>query len=146
MINFRDVAETLSYIFIQTCYESNFEIGLCTRSKICKNIFIRSLFTFSMFRYLSTQAKLKSNDEVKATPKTQPQHNQSFVHNLFRGQVESSQVFPFPMALNEEQTEYVGAFVDPVMKFFTEVNDASRNDANAVSFHFTILCWTSNLI
>jgi very long chain acyl-CoA dehydrogenase len=54
------------------------------------------------------------------------------VHNLFRGQVEHSQVFPYPNALNQEQVEYVGAFVDPVSKFFAEVNNADRNDMNAV--------------
>lgn len=52
---------------------------------------------------------------------------------MFRGQVESSQVFPFPIALDQEQIENVGAFVDPMKKFFVEVNDAARNDANAVS-------------
>lgn len=54
------------------------------------------------------------------------------MHNLFRGQVESSQVFPFPIALDQEQTEYVGAFVDPLTRFFVEVNDAAKNDANGV--------------
>lgn len=88
----------------------------------------------SASRCLSAQTKTKSSDDSKTRnePKIQ-QHNQSFVHNLFRGQVEHSQVFPFPIALNEEQIEYVGAFVDPVTKFFVEVNDAARNDANAVS-------------
>lgn len=71
------------------------------------------------------------NTKTKNDPKAQP-HNQSFVHNLFKGQVEHSQMFPFPIALDQEQIEYVGAFVDPVTKFFTEINDASRNDANAV--------------
>lgn len=69
---------------------------------------------------------------MKNDPKSQP-HNQSFVHNLFRGQVEHSQVFPFPIALDQEQIDYVSAFVDPVTKFFLEVNDAQKNDMNAVS-------------
>lgn len=43
-------------------------------------------------------------------------------------------MFPFPIALDQEQIEYVGAFVDPVTKFFTEINDSARNDANAVRF------------
>jgi very long chain acyl-CoA dehydrogenase len=68
----------------------------------------------------------KTKDAPKPT-------NHSFVHNLFRGQVDSSEVFPFPIALNEEQTEYIGSFVDPVSKFFAEVNDPIKNDANAVS-------------
>lgn len=84
-------------------------------------------------RCLSTQAKTKSVDERKTKSAPAQAHNHSFVHNLFRGQVEHSQVFPFPIALDQEQIEYVGAFIDPVTKFFLEVNDASRNDANAVS-------------
>lgn len=48
--------------------------------------------------------------------------------NLFRGRVEASQVFPFPMYLNQEQIEYVGAFVDPVTKYFTEAHDAAKYD------------------
>lgn len=88
----------------------------------------------SHFRCLSTKTKTKSANEGKEKKETSVQQvNHSFVHNLFRGQVDSSQVFPFPIALNEEQTEYVGAFVDPVTKFFVEVNDAATNDANAVS-------------
>lgn len=101
-----------------------------------------------IFRCLSTQAQIKSSNDSKTknAPKTQ-QHNQSFVHNLFRGQVEHSQVFPFPIALDQEQIEYVGAFLDPVNKFFVEVNDAARNDANAVnSRSFYILKISHQLI
>jgi very long chain acyl-CoA dehydrogenase len=73
----------------------------------------------------------KTQKEGKQALREKAKHNQSFVHNLFRGQVEHSQVFPYPIALNQEQTEYVSAFIDPVTKFFTEVNDASKNDLNA---------------
>lgn len=90
----------------------------------------------SRLRCLSTKTKTKLSSDSKSNPKPQAQqHNQSFVHNLFRGQVEHSQVFPFPIALDQEQIEYVGAFVDPVTKFFEEVNDAAKNDANAVSWN-----------
>lgn len=44
--------------------------------------------------------------------------------------MESSQLFPFPMYLNQEQLEYVGAFVDPVTKYFSEAHDAARYDLN----------------
>lgn len=86
------------------------------------------------FRCLSTQAKTKTTEDSKAKSAPKPLvHNHSFVHNLFRGQVEHSQVFPFPIALDQEQIEYVAAFVDPINKFFLEVNDAAKNDLNAVS-------------
>lgn len=74
----------------------------------------------------------KIQKDAKKALREKAKHNQSFVHNLFRGQVEHSQVFPYPVALNQEQTEYVGAFVDPMTKFFTEVNDANKNDMNSV--------------
>ena len=78
-------------------------------------------------RCFASQAKSKAAEDRKPLAT-----NQSFVHNLFRGQVESSQVFPYPIALDQEQIEYVSAFVDPVSKFFVEVNDPMKNDANAV--------------
>lgn len=82
---------------------------------------------------LSSQTQPKTTDSTKNSPKTkeEPKSNQSFVHNLFRGNVESSQVFPYPLALNQEQIDYVGAFVDPVTKFFTEINDPVKNDSTA---------------
>ncbi|KAG5666884.1 hypothetical protein PVAND_014891 [Polypedilum vanderplanki] len=66
------------------------------------------------------------------TNKNTVEKNSSFVHNIFRGQIESSQVFPFPMALNEEQLENTSAFIDPMTKFFTQVNNADKNDANEI--------------
>lgn len=39
--------------------------------------------------------------------------------NIFRGEVESSQVFPYPFHQTEEQIETVAMVVDPVTKFFT---------------------------
>ncbi|XP_077987519.1 very long-chain specific acyl-CoA dehydrogenase, mitochondrial-like isoform X2 [Glandiceps talaboti] len=47
---------------------------------------------------------------------------------LFRGQVNSSQVFPFPEVLTDEQKEMLQMLVDPCAKFFEEVNDAAKND------------------
>lgn len=38
--------------------------------------------------------------------------------NIFRGQIEPRQVFPFPDALNEEQKDTLKMLVDPVQKFF----------------------------
>lgn len=42
--------------------------------------------------------------------------------NLFRGQLQTSQVFPYPNVLNEEQTETLTSLVDPVSKFFNVIN------------------------
>merc|ERR1719195_1000744 len=54
----------------------------------------------------------------------------SFVQNVFRGMIEPTQVFPFPVALDEEQRENLTMLVPPTEQFMTEVNDAAWNDTN----------------
>ncbi|XP_061519104.1 very long-chain specific acyl-CoA dehydrogenase, mitochondrial-like [Anopheles gambiae] len=54
--------------------------------------------------------------------------NRSFLMNMFGGKLETAELFPYPEPLNAEQKEFAAALVDPVHKFFTEVNDAVRND------------------
>ncbi|VVD04645.1 unnamed protein product [Leptidea sinapis] len=44
----------------------------------------------------------------------------SFTLNLFRGQLETSQVFPFPEPLTEDQRQTLAELVPPVEKFFQE--------------------------
>lgn len=51
--------------------------------------------------------------------------------NLFRGRVETAQVFPFPEPLSEDQRQMLRELVPPVEKFFQEVNDPDRNDRDA---------------
>lgn len=51
-------------------------------------------------------------------PKEKPAENDSFVMNVFRGQVESKDVFPYPYILNEEQRETLQMLIDPSTKFF----------------------------
>ncbi|XP_038207818.1 very long-chain specific acyl-CoA dehydrogenase, mitochondrial [Zerene cesonia] len=55
----------------------------------------------------------------------------SFTLNLFRGQLEPAQVFPFPEPLTDEQKQTLAELVPPVEKFFQEVNDPAKNDADA---------------
>uniref|UniRef100_A0A669E6A4 Very long-chain specific acyl-CoA dehydrogenase, mitochondrial n=1 Tax=Oreochromis niloticus TaxID=8128 RepID=A0A669E6A4_ORENI len=55
--------------------------------------------------------------------------SKSFAVNIFKGQIETSQVFPFPQALNEEQEQFLRELVGPCSKFFEEVNDPAKNDA-----------------
>ncbi|XP_053662485.1 very long-chain specific acyl-CoA dehydrogenase, mitochondrial-like [Anopheles marshallii] len=54
--------------------------------------------------------------------------NRSFLMNLFGGKLQTIELFPYPEPLDEEQKDYARALVDPVHKFFKEVNDATRND------------------
>ncbi|XP_060922086.1 very long-chain specific acyl-CoA dehydrogenase, mitochondrial [Limanda limanda] len=55
--------------------------------------------------------------------------SKSFAVNIFKGQIATAQVFPYPSALNEEQEQFLRELVGPVAKFFEEVNDAAKNDS-----------------
>lgn len=77
----------------------------------------------------AAQAQAKQQSPEPASDKNRP--NMSFMANIFRGQVESSQVFPYPDVLSAEQKEFTNSLIDPFERFFLEVNDAARNDANA---------------
>ncbi|XP_030043220.1 very long-chain acyl-CoA dehydrogenase, mitochondrial isoform X3 [Microcaecilia unicolor] len=57
------------------------------------------------------------------------EENKSFAGNMFRGEIVTDQVFPFPSVLNEEQTQLLKELVGPFSKFFEEVNNPSKNDA-----------------
>uniref|UniRef100_A0A672JY10 Very long-chain specific acyl-CoA dehydrogenase, mitochondrial n=1 Tax=Sinocyclocheilus grahami TaxID=75366 RepID=A0A672JY10_SINGR len=57
------------------------------------------------------------------------QESKSFAVNIFKGQISTSQVFPFPSVLNEEQSQFLKELVGPCSKFFEEVNDPMKNDA-----------------
>nr|XP_029485832.1 very long-chain specific acyl-CoA dehydrogenase, mitochondrial [Oncorhynchus nerka] len=61
--------------------------------------------------------------------KAQSVESQSFAVNMFKGQINPSQVFPFPSVMNEEQTQFLQELVPPVSKFFEEVNDPAKNDS-----------------
>ncbi|XP_030636043.1 very long-chain specific acyl-CoA dehydrogenase, mitochondrial [Chanos chanos] len=54
--------------------------------------------------------------------------SKSFAVNMFKGQISTSQVFPFPSVLNEEQSQFLRELVGPCSKFFEEVNDPAKND------------------
>ncbi|XP_073993013.1 acyl-CoA dehydrogenase very long chain [Rhodnius prolixus] len=78
-------------------------------------------------RKYATAAKPK---EVEGKDKA-PKESQSFMMNLFRGVVQPVQVFPYPDVLNEEQTDTLNMLVDPVRKFFEEVNNPGKNDEDS---------------
>uniref|UniRef100_T1GBL3 Uncharacterized protein n=1 Tax=Megaselia scalaris TaxID=36166 RepID=T1GBL3_MEGSC len=64
--------------------------------------------------------------------------NYSFISNIFRGQIESKEMFPFPDVLTAEQKELTESLVDPFEKFFLEVNDAAKNDETSIIDEKTI--------
>uniref|UniRef100_F7D0X4 Very long-chain specific acyl-CoA dehydrogenase, mitochondrial n=1 Tax=Macaca mulatta TaxID=9544 RepID=F7D0X4_MACMU len=54
--------------------------------------------------------------------------SKSFAVAMFKGQLATDQVFPYPSVLNQEQTEFLKELVEPVSRFFEEVNDPAKND------------------
>ncbi|KRY52870.1 Very long-chain specific acyl-CoA dehydrogenase, mitochondrial, partial [Trichinella britovi] len=76
---------------------------------------------------MSSDAKMKNEKSIskKATI------SKSFAMNIFRGQIQVEQVFPFPQVLNDESRATLDLLVEPTEKFFREVNDADRNDTLA---------------
>ncbi|KAJ8401725.1 hypothetical protein AAFF_G00376960 [Aldrovandia affinis] len=70
----------------------------------------------------------ESPTKAAAKPKAQSLESKSFAVNMFKGQISTAQVFPYPSVMNEEQTEFLRELVGPVSKFFEEVNDPAKND------------------
>ncbi|XP_033304301.1 very long-chain specific acyl-CoA dehydrogenase, mitochondrial [Bombus bifarius] len=81
-------------------------------------------------RCFATQAAAKNAPEEKQE-KNIDSKSQSFVKNIFLGQLETTQTFPFPDVLNEEQLDTLKLIIDPIEKFFEKVNDPMKNDENA---------------
>lgn len=78
---------------------------------------------------LEKPAAVGSDAAPKVEKKAAAAESKSFAVNMFKGQIATSQVFPFPKALNEEQEQFLQELVGPVSKFFEEVNDPAKNDA-----------------
>ncbi|XP_062239995.1 very long-chain specific acyl-CoA dehydrogenase, mitochondrial [Platichthys flesus] len=74
-------------------------------------------------------AAVGTDAATKVEKKIVSQESKSFAVNIFKGQIATAQVFPYPSALNEEQEQFLMELVGPVAKFFEEVNDAAKNDA-----------------
>ncbi|XP_065295951.1 very long-chain specific acyl-CoA dehydrogenase, mitochondrial-like isoform X2 [Dermacentor albipictus] len=81
-------------------------------------------------------ARWASNDSGHAPASGQRQRtfkkveSNSFLVNLFMGEANLTQIFPFPDVLTADQTETLGMLLDPLNRFLTEVNNADANDAN----------------
>lgn len=69
------------------------------------------------FRCFVTQAVVKNITEEKTEKNTAIKY-QSFVKNIFISELETSQIFPFPEVLTEEQNDTLRLLIDPMEKFF----------------------------
>lgn len=78
---------------------------------------------------LEKPAAVGTESATKVETKAAPAESKSFAVNIFKGQIATPQVFPYPSALNEEQEEFLRELVGPCAKFFEEVNDPAKNDA-----------------
>ncbi|XP_045426011.1 very long-chain specific acyl-CoA dehydrogenase, mitochondrial isoform X4 [Lemur catta] len=68
------------------------------------------------------------SSEASTREKRAKAESKSFAVGMFKGQLITDQVFPYPSVLNEEQTQFLKELVGPVSRFFEEVNDAAKND------------------
>uniref|UniRef100_A0A1I8J040 Very long-chain specific acyl-CoA dehydrogenase, mitochondrial n=1 Tax=Macrostomum lignano TaxID=282301 RepID=A0A1I8J040_9PLAT len=75
-------------------------------------------------RYAATASTAESSKDAKSN-----EASDSFVLNLFSGRVNTKQLTPFPSVLDSDQRSTLAGMVEPVDKFFQEVNNADKNDA-----------------
>ncbi|XP_036308167.1 very long-chain specific acyl-CoA dehydrogenase, mitochondrial isoform X2 [Pipistrellus kuhlii] len=80
----------------------------------------------------AAQAVLDKSDSLSSEASTGAKpakaESKSFAVGMFKGQLTTDQVFPYPSVLNEEQTQFLKELVGPVSRFFEEVNDPAKND------------------
>ena len=73
--------------------------------------------------------------ETQSSPKPKPKKNiqvketSSFVHNIFRGILDQTQVCPYPQVLDEEQIDLLKLLLDQAERSITAINDPLKNDA-----------------
>ncbi|XP_020007069.2 very long-chain specific acyl-CoA dehydrogenase, mitochondrial isoform X2 [Castor canadensis] len=80
----------------------------------------------------AAQAVLDKSDSPSSDASTREKpakaESKSFAVGMFKGQLTTEQVFPYPSVLTEEQTQFLKELVGPVARFFQEVNDPAKND------------------
>lgn len=75
----------------------------------------------------STQTQAKPNN--KNAQKSQAINSNSFVQNIFRGVVDTTQVLPYPNILNEEEKDTLNLLLPLAERVLAEQNDPLKNDA-----------------
>ncbi|RVE48547.1 hypothetical protein evm_006858 [Chilo suppressalis] len=81
--------------------------------------------------WISTRGAATEASKASKAARPAPRESGSFVLNLFRGRLEPAQVFPYPEPLSDDQRQVLHELVPPVEKFFQEVNDPAKNDADS---------------
>ena len=124
--------QCLVYVTTVCVYTLSF-ITLLTLKIIHETAFFllfRSVLSSKNFYATATAAKEEGGGgrgvEEEGAPAGHPQkgsrpplpESKSFAMNLFRGQLCTDQVFPYPEALSEDQKENLSLLIDPTQKFF----------------------------
>jgi len=87
----------------------------------------------TVVRFQSAQAEpsaaaLERQKKKEKAMQKKAVHSKSFAQNIFRGMVETEQVFPYPIALDEEQKENLEMLVPIAERVMAEQNDPLLND------------------
>lgn len=99
--------------------------------KICQTLSVRIPSQLNGLRQSTAASSAKVLPTVDTAVKkadTNHEKSQSFVMNMFCGEVMPTQVLPYPKAITQEQSEFIEALIDPMDKFMREVNNAAKND------------------
>ena len=89
------------------------------------------MFWLQAVRFQSTQPSAAAIERQKKKEKAMQKkavHSKSFAQNIFRGMIETEQVFPYPIALDEEQRENLEMLVPIAERVMEEQNDPLLND------------------
>lgn len=73
------------------------------------------------------QLKQLINCQSRFASTKEPKDTQSFIVSAFRGNLETSLVFPYPNPSDEEK-ETSAALSEPLLKFYRDINNADTND------------------
>jgi len=74
---------------------------------------------FVCFRCASSAAAPAEAEAKRQKKPKKATKSESYVMNLFRGELVTSQLFPYPDVLTTDQRDTVASMVDPVHKLFT---------------------------
>ena len=85
-----------------------------------------------IFRNVSLRACGSFNNNARCLQIVREKHqissNNSFVHNIFRGRLDPTQVLPYPVVLTEDERETLSLLLPAAEKVIKEQNDALLND------------------
>ena len=78
--------------------------------------------------YVQARPLVETPNVRQNSSRVPPKEDQSYVRRLFYGDIMHNQLFPFPVALDEEARETLQVLSEPVAKFFKESVDSVKID------------------